>query len=208
MFQPLLEYFQGSPIALIGLLALLILCGLGLPIPEDIILLTTGVLVRESGGSWMLASVVMYAGVLAGDSLAFLMGRHLGKRLLASRWALRLIPPCKQHRIQELFRRYGSTVYFVARFLPGLRAAIFCSAGAMKAKYLRFVFFDGLAALVSVPLFVWLGHMLWGRFGNDLGKLNSVMAQTHTITLAVTVGLAAAFGVVIWRLRRRVFRTA
>ena len=44
MFQPLLEYFQGSPVALIGLLALLVLCGLGLPIPEDIILLTTGVL--------------------------------------------------------------------------------------------------------------------------------------------------------------------
>lgn len=208
MFQPLLEYFQGSPVALIGLLTLLILCGLGLPIPEDIILLTTGVLVREAGGSWILASVVMYAGVLAGDSLAFLMGRHLGKRLLASRWALRFIPPCKQQRIQDLFRRYGSTVYFVARFLPGLRAAIFCSAGAMKAKYLRFVFFDGLAALVSVPLFVWLGYFLWGRFGNDLAKLNSVMEQTHTITLVVTVGLAVALGVVVWRLRRRVFRTA
>jgi membrane protein DedA with SNARE-associated domain len=208
VFQPLLEYFQGSPVALIGLLTLLVLCGLGLPIPEDIILLTTGVLVRESGGSWLLASLVMYAGVLAGDSLAFLMGRHLGKRLLASRWALRFIPPCKQQRIQALFRRYGSTVYFVARFLPGLRAAIFCSAGAMKAKYLRFVFFDGLAALVSVPLFVWLGYFLWGRFGNDLAKLNTVMAQTHNITLVVTVTLALVFGLVVWRLRRRVFRAA
>ncbi len=208
MFQPLLEYFQGSPVALIGLLALLVLCGLGLPIPEDIILLTTGVLVRESGGSWLLASCVMYAGVLAGDSLAFLLGRHLGKRLLASRWALRFMPSCKQQRIEDLFRRYGSTVYFVARFLPGLRAAIFCSAGAMKAKYLRFVLFDGLAALVSVPLFVWLGHMLWGRFGNDVAKLNALLAQTHNITLGLTVGLVVVVGTVIWSLRRRVFRTA
>ena len=39
-------------------------------------------------------------------------------------------------------------MFFVARFLPGLRAAIFCTAGAMRVRYLHFLFFDGVAARV------------------------------------------------------------
>lgn len=203
MLQPLLEFFQGSPLALAGLLALLVLCGVGLPIPEDIILITTGIVVRESGGSWVLASVVMYLGVLGGDSLAFLVGARLGKRVLAHRWAQRFVPPSKQARIEELFRKYGSMVFFVARFLPGLRAAIFCTAGAMKARYLHFLVFDGAAALVSVPVFVWLGHMLWGRFGDDLAEFNRMLDETHTYTLVFTCVVVAAVAFGAWRLWRR-----
>jgi membrane protein DedA with SNARE-associated domain len=157
VFEPLIEYFQGSPVELLSLLSVLILCGMGLPIPEDIILLATGMIAQETGRSWILASIVMYAGVLAGDSIAFLIGRRFGIRMLALPWIQRVLSPKKQRRIAALFHQYGSTVFFVARFLPGLRAAIFCTAGAMRARYLHFLFFDGTAALISVPFFVWLG---------------------------------------------------
>ena len=67
MFETLLDAFQGSPLALWGPLVLLLLCGLGLPVPEDIVLIAAGALGEMEGRSWLQVSVVMYLGVIGGD---------------------------------------------------------------------------------------------------------------------------------------------
>jgi membrane protein DedA with SNARE-associated domain len=201
--EPLFDLFQGSPLAIWGLLALLVLCGVGLPMPEDIILIAAGLIAGDTGRSWIYTSILMYFGVLAGDSLIFAVGRHFGSRLLALRWTRRWLSPVKQERIERLFARYGSAAFFLARFMPGLRAPIFCTAGAMKARYTQFVLFDGLAALISVPAFVWLGHFLWSRFGDDFGELSGAMSRTHSYTLVFAIVLMTAIVSVVWLNRRK-----
>ena len=153
MLETLLKYFEGSPLSLWGPFFLLLLCGLGLPIPEDIVLLAAGALTVLDGRSWIEASAVMYAGVMLGDTMIFLAGRFLGQRLMATRWFQRYFSPAKQARVEAQFERFGSMVLFVGRFLPGLRAPIFFTAGSLRTRYLKFFFFDGLAALISVPFF-------------------------------------------------------
>jgi membrane protein DedA with SNARE-associated domain len=177
-------------------LGVLLLCGLGLPIPEDIILVTAGMVAAEDGQSWVSATALMYAGVLIGDSFIFLLGRRWGSELLKHRWILRMLSPEKQEKVAQLFHRYGSAVFFVARFLPGLRAPVFWTAGAMRASYVRFVLFDGVAALISVPVFVWLGHFLWLRFGSNFSTLSKAISRTHSYTLwfAVAVLIIATVG--------------
>ena len=203
MLDTLLGYFLGSPLAQWGLFLVLILCGMGLPVPEDLVLITAGILAYEEGGSWTQTSVLMYAGVMAGDSLIFIIGRHFGSRLLAHRWARRMFSPAKQAGIEAKFERYGHMVLFVARFLPGLRAPIFCSAGAMKVPYLRFLLLDGSAALFSVPLFVWLGHWLWDKFHDDVEQLEAALARTHSLSLLVTLAIVTLAIGIAWWLRRR-----
>lgn len=201
--EALLDYLQGSPLALWGLFTVLILCGLGLPMPEDIVLITAGLLTAESGGSWLAASLLMYAGVIGGDSIAFAVGRHFGMRLLERRWIQRMLSPQKREKIEKLFEKYGSAVFFVARFLPGLRAPIFCTAGAMKARYIRFLMFDGAAALVSVPAFVFLGHWLWRKFGDDIEQITRATSHTQSVTLVIAALAVVGGGIAIWIIRRR-----
>lgn len=203
MTEHLLAFFQDSPLALLILLGVLILCGLGLPVPEDIILVTAGLVAQEDGISWILTSVIMYFGVIAGDSIAFMIGRYFGMKFLDRPWVLRFIPLAKRQKVESLFEQYGSRVYFVARFLPGLRAAVFCTAGAMRARYLRFLLFDGLAALISVPFFVWLGHELWGRFGDDVGKLTGAISRAHSYSLWIGVAAVAVVVGLVWQLLRK-----
>ncbi|MDB6127622.1 MAG: hypothetical protein JWM35_1518, partial [Verrucomicrobia bacterium] len=93
MFETLVEAFQGSPLSLWGPFGLLLLCGLGLPIPEDVVLVVAGALGEIDGRFWVKVSVVMYFGVLIGDTLIFFAGRQLGARLLASSWLQRILPP-------------------------------------------------------------------------------------------------------------------
>lgn len=204
MFEPLFEFLQNTPLALLGLFLLLLLCGLGLPLPEDVVLITTGLLAGHLGKSWVLASAVMYVGVIAGDSIVFQIGRRVGMRVLSFRWTQRIFPEHKRHLVEKLFARYGNFVFFVARFLPGLRAWIFCIAGAMRASYWRFLLFDGLAALISVPAWVWFGHFLWARFGDDIDRLFGEVARAHSYTLWLTLPLALLLGLGVWRLWRRV----
>ena len=202
MFETLLDHFQASPLTIWGPFLVLLLCGIGLPIPEDIVLLAAGAFGFMEGRSWWEVAVLMYFGVMLGDSTIFMAGRYLGGRLRAARWFQRYFSELKQAKVEVMFERYHSTVLFVGRFLPGLRAPIFFTAGSMKVPYLKFLAFDGFAALISVPLFVWLGHWIWATFGEDITKLEKALARTHTLSMWVAIVLGAAlvgFLLVRWR---------
>ena len=134
MLEHLLEYFQGTPLSLWGPFILLLLCGLGLPMPEDIVLIAAGMLGVIDGHSWIKISVFMYAGVLLGDTMIFFAGQRYGTRLLGTPWFQRIFPPAKQARVEELFAKHGTTGLFLGRFLPGLRAPIFFSAGSLNLR--------------------------------------------------------------------------
>jgi membrane protein DedA with SNARE-associated domain len=183
MFETLIKYFQHSPLSLWGPFFVLLLCGLGLPLPEDVVLVTAGALGQIDGRSWIEVSAVMYAGVMLGDSTIFFAGRYFGARLRGSRWFQRYFSAKKQAKVEDLFERYHSRVLFVGRFLPGLRAPIFFTAGSTRVKYWKFFFFDGLAALLSVPFFVWLGHWLWANFHEDIAELERNLSRTQTYTM-------------------------
>jgi membrane protein DedA with SNARE-associated domain len=203
MFETLLKHFADSPFSLWGPFIVLILCGLGLPVPEDIVLVAAGALAEIDGRTWLETSVVMYAGVMVGDSIIFFAGRHLGGKLRSARWFQRGFPEKKQARVQALFERYHSTALFVGRFLPGLRAPIFFTAGSTSVKFWKFFLFDGLAALISVPFFVWLGHWLWAEFSEDLTQLEHALARTHSYSMLAAGVVLLVVVLVVVRLVRK-----
>jgi membrane protein DedA with SNARE-associated domain len=69
----------------------------------------------------------------------------------------------KQMRVRAYFRKYGSKVIFVGRFLPGLRFSIFFSAGTLRVKPATFLIYDTLAAVLSVPTLVYLAWIFGER---------------------------------------------
>ena len=98
-------------------------------------------------------------GVLAGDGFMFVAGRVWGQKILKFKPIARVMTPKRYAQVQEKFDKYGNWVLFVARFLPGLRTAVFVTAGiSRKVSYLRFILMDGLAALISVPVWIYLGE--------------------------------------------------
>jgi membrane protein DedA with SNARE-associated domain len=158
---------------------------LGLPVPEDVVLVAAGALGQIDGRNWIEVSILMYAGVMLGDSTIFCAGRYFGARLRNSRWFQRYFSEKKQAKVEDLFHRYHSWVLFVGRFLPGLRAPIFFTAGSTRVKFWKFFCLDGLAALISVPFFVWLGHWLWMKFKDDIAQLDRALSRTQTYTMLV-----------------------
>jgi len=147
-----------------GLLGVLILCGMGLPIPEDVALLAGGFLVHRGVIRYPTTMMVALVGVVAGDNLLFFLGRHFGTGLVAY---LGIGRPRSQRQIawlKSFMRRHGHRAILYARFVAGLRALVYLTAGSLGVKPLRFLFYDLAGAAISVPIVVTLGYV----FGSQI----------------------------------------
>ncbi len=167
---------------------ILVACGIGFPIPEDIPLVATGYLCWDGTVEWIPALVVTILGVLAGDTLLYVFGRKIGIRLLEKESLQNFFTPTKVRRTRAYFRKYGDKIVFIARFVAGFRAAAFFMAGSLKMKYRRFLLFDLAAALISVPLWIALGFGLGHYLGDEISKI--LQSLHHFKTGITTLGVA------------------
>jgi len=134
------------------------------------------------------------AGVLAGDSTMFLAGRIFGYRVQRLKFFRKVVSPQRFSQIQKKFKKHGLGLLFVARFLPGLRSPIYLVAGmSHRISYLTFIVMDGLAALISVPVWIYMGYF----FADNLDIL---MEYVHDVQKAIflALGLLAVIIAVIY----------
>jgi membrane protein DedA with SNARE-associated domain len=181
------------------LAGILLLCGLGLPIPEDISLIAAGYFSWRGVLNVHTAFAICFAAVITGDTGAFFMGRLFGRRVLASKFAQRYFTPRRQLRVRAYFRKFGSKVVLVGRFTPGLRFTIFFTAGTLHTRPSTFFVYDFSAAAFSVPVLV---YSAW-FFGGQIDWVISVARRTeHGILLALVVGVIV-FGLKAWRRHKK-----
>jgi membrane protein DedA with SNARE-associated domain len=178
---------------------ILLLCGLGLPIPEDISLISAGYMAHKGVVNVHTVFLVCLCSVLAGDTLAFVLGTFFGGRVLGNRYFQRVFTPKKQLRVRAYFRKYGSKVIFVGRFLPGLRFSIFFSAGTLGVRTATFLVYDTMAALLSVPTLIYLAWL----FGENIDKVASWARRSEYGILFAVSAAVLLLALRAWRRSRR-----
>jgi membrane protein DedA with SNARE-associated domain len=188
VFDKLVVLFAANGLVLWGPFLLLVICGLGLPVPEDIVLVSAGYLAYQHSHHFFTVAAVMYVGILVGDSVVYFMGRYVGRRAIAMAPFRYWINAERISRSQKLFKKYGIVVIFVGRFLPGLRAPIFFSSGILHFSFPRFFVIDALAAFVSAPLFVWIGY--WAAKNGAIDYIKSKIGETQAYLLISVVFVA------------------
>ncbi|MGN2251564.1 DedA family protein [Frateuria sp. GZRe14] len=188
----------------LAVFAALLLCGAGAPLPEDITLVAGGVIAGLGFANVHVMALVSLVGVLVGDAAMFLLGHRHGARIMQWPLVARLLTPQRYARVQEKFARYGNRLLFLARFLPGMRTAVYVTAGAThRVSFLRFFLLDGLAALISVPVWVYLGY-----FGANNREWLAMWIGRGQHGIWILAALLVIAGIVLWwrhrwRARRR-----
>lgn len=196
------ETLQGvdGTTALVSLTAVLLLCGLGLPIPEDILLVTTGILAALGKFPLGLGIALCLVAVLCGDAVLFFTGRRLGPAVLDGPWAQRAIGPRRVAQARSLVQENARFICFVARFLPGVRSGVYLAAGALGVPPRTYLTQDGLAALISVPFWVVVGW--W--FAHSLDTALEQVQRFEGLLLAAVVVAIVGYVVVQWRASRAI----
>ncbi len=192
----MLEFLlSNGSIALI--VAFLIIAGVGLPIPEDLMLLAAGVLVHRGEVSYWGALTACAFGVFVGDTAIFMLARRMGPAALLRAPLKWLITPERHVRIEGMFARYGNVIVFMARHMAGLRAPTFALAGLHGMPLSKFWLWDGLGLCVSAPVVIGIGYWL----ADNLDRARALLGRFELVVIAVLVVAVVAF--VVWRKLRR-----
>lgn len=189
--------FQG-PTPYVLVFVILLACGFGVPIPEDITLIAAGVLAYyKTANVWAMIAVGL-AGVMLGDGAMFWLGRRYGLALASKGFIARLLPQERLAKVAEVLQTKGHRILFAARFMPGLRSPIFFTAGALGVPTRAFLFYDGMAALISVPAIVYSVYY----FGHQMEDVIATIQKANQ-GIVVLIAISAVVFMVRWRRSKR-----
>ncbi len=193
MFEIIQAYI--TEFTYVGIFIVLLLCGFGLPLPEDIPIIVSGYLVHLGAIDFGFALAVNLAGVMIGDMIIFSIGYWWGPRATQHRAVRAMINPKRMKKVEQFFGRHGKKAIFFGRFLAGLRAPLFLAAGMMRMPVWQFFGMDLLAASLSVPVLFSGAYY----FGEELDTLREMVGTTKSIFLLVLFAGAAWYAFRRWR---------
>lgn len=178
----------------LGIIAILVLTGAGLPIPEEIPIVAAGVLSAQGSLAWEWAFASCLFGALLGDTVLYALGRYLGHGFFKRHpWFAHLLHEEREEQMETLIKQHGLKIFFAARFMVGVRAPIYLAAGVLRVPWRRFLFVDAVSATVVVSTVFWLSFY----FGEEIG------AFLRNTQLVVTVVVAVAAVVILYLYFRR-----
>lgn len=173
------------------LLLVLLGASFGVPIPEDVPLIAAGVILSQQPdvATWTGTLSIALLGIMCGDVVLYVLGGFWGPEVCQHRWVNWLITPARLDKMTLKFNRYGIWMCFFGRFFMGVRAAMCITAGVTRFPFWRFLLADMAGALISIPLFVWLGY--W--FASMVPTLKTYVHLVQWILLAIAVVILVGF---------------
>ncbi len=181
----------------LGVFVCVFIGNLGIPVPEETVMLIAGFLAGRSIFQLKVVYAVVILSAVVGDCCGFLIGRTGGQRVLE--WLARNFTSIRRRydRLQVFFHTHGSKAVFMARFITGVRFMAGPMAGAAGMPFMRFLGWNVLGAIIWCTLVVTVGYLL----GDELYR---VAGLAHAARRWVAIGvilLGLAIYLFWWRER-------
>ena len=128
---------------------------IGVPVPDQLLLVLSGYLILTKSLSAAPTLLVAVLGSICGITLSYIIGRCSGSYLQKTRFAADRL-----EKARCCFERFGSWTLIFGYFVPGIRNLIGFTSGMMRLKPRAFAPFAYLGAVVSSLTCVALGYFL------------------------------------------------
>lgn len=195
-----------------AIVTMMFLSAFGLPIPEEVTLLSTGLLAFMGANPQLFpppyvgapvvnpidAAIIASLAVFGADFLIYWIGRIWGRKLLKHRRVSRLISPALLTKAEEFTRKYGALATGLFRFTPGVRFPGHILCGTLRLPAWKFALIDGLAVSISVPTQILLL--------STYGELILVTLKKFKLIVLAALGLALIAWIAV-KLRDRARQT-
>lgn len=184
----------------IALFSVLLICGLGLPLPEDIPMMIAGALAAHGKMELATAMAVGWTAIMGGDLILLHLARKFGRGVTKLPLVGRHINESRLGKVEGLFARHGMWVVAIGRLFAGVRSVVVVTAGIIRYSRARFLLADGVAAAVSSGFFLLLGYWL----GNNIPILIKRVEHYRDLVLVVVgVLVVLLVGWFLWTRRGR-----
>ncbi len=165
----------------VGIFVCVFVGNLGLPVPEESVVLAAGFLAGRDIMDLKAVVVVAFVSAVVGDNFGYMLGRTGGRQVLvraanSSTW-LRW----RYMRFKSFFDVHGNKTVFLARFVAGLRFIAGPMAGALQMPFWRFFGWNVSGAAVWCAVVAYLGFLLGDQW-------ETVARQFHSASPWVMIG--------------------
>ncbi len=186
--QVLLERWVGQ-YGYAGIFSLLVLGIVGLPVPDETVLLLVGYLVRQGTLRALPSFGSACLGSLCGITLSYALGRTVGPYLI-HKYGRRLgATDERMERVHRWFGRIGRWTLAAGYYVPGVRHLTAYVAGAAALELPAFALFAYGGGVVWCLSFLALGYL----FGPRGARVVEAFHRHLATTVAAAVLLAVAY---------------
>lgn len=155
---------------------------IGAPIPDEVIVMTGGLVSSFHVLRTVPAFIVTYLGVISGLSLGYLLGRLIGAPVL--HWLERKKKMAAYiEKSKILIQKYGSFALIIGYFFPFVRHLVPYLVGINKMSFIRYASFSFATGFVWTMLYFTLGRL----FGNHIEQIGYTLYRYGWIMIAVFI---------------------
>ena len=168
---------------------------LGLPIPDETLMVFFGFLAFQGKLNLHLAIFIAFIGTSCGITVSYFIGRLSDKFIFKKYSGKMNINPVHFQNAEEFYRKYGESILFFGYFIPGIKHLTSILAGISNMPYRIFAIYAYLGALLWTIIFVGLGYFLghgWHHFARYSHKFIIPIAAIAIIITLIIVYLKPA----------------
>lgn len=188
-----------------GIFFLMVLEGMLLPIPSEVVMLFGGFLVYEGDlpgylgvPGWLILLIVGSVGNLVGALIAYYIGKYGGKPAIVRYGKYVLLDKGAADRITGWFNRYGPPSVFLTRLVPVFRTFVSIPAGIASMNQSKFSAYTLTGMLIWDSLLIYLGLQLGPNWNTLLGDFDK---YTYA-SIALAAGILLYLGYRVIRRRK------
>ena len=171
------------------LFVLLMLGVVGLPIPDETLLVFSGYMISQGKMPMVPTWLFALAGSWCGISLSFTIGRTLGLGVVHRFGKYLHITEERLNRVHGWFDRIGHWALFAGYYIAGLRHFTAIVAGISKLRFPTFAAYAWSGGLLWVTTFLTLGYFLGDKW-------ERIAELIHHYILYASIALLA--GIALW----------
>jgi membrane protein DedA with SNARE-associated domain len=176
---------------------IVVLGNMGLPIPEEAVLVLAGYMVWTGQLRLVLVLAVGIVSAIVGDNMGYWLGHRWGRGPVERHAWWVLGTPGRLDAMRTFVRRHGPMAVLVARFIPGLRFAAGPLAGALGLRFAHFLAANVIGAALYVPLAVAAGYAIGMGLGDYVERFRGLVGEIER--LALIAGILGAAVLLLWR---------
>ena len=162
---------------------------LGLPLPGEVVMGYTGVLIFQGHLNWIISILMAWAGSSLGMSGAYWIGYKLGTPFFEKYGHRFHLGITRIEKTSKWFSKYGNKLLVIAYFIPVIRHITGYFAGITRLTFRTYMLYAYSGAFLWVTIFISLGKILgpqWEQFHHSIKKY-FIIAKIIAIIIVIVI---------------------
>ena len=191
LFGSLLSYLLLYKYA--ALFVLILLSGIGFPIPGNTLMIAVGAFSSQSYFSFPLSLAVAFFAEIIGDVFGYSLMRNYGRAIIAKNYHKRFSFVAKIWKYIDISEKYikshQRTTIFLTRFMGSIGTIVNFLSGLAPVSIRTFLLYDALGNFANASIMILLGFFISESWQKVAGTVGIIGTSVYVLLIILLVAI-------------------